>query len=202
MTKIIVSGGTVFGPFSEAIDAESDLDNLLIGTAAYPKDSCSVVEVSLPQGFEADKYTFVEGTLMRKPDSSDDVLNACLLYVAQTYTDIDKIIFDKVGFRATEYVNAQAAAQAYKDAGYTGTVSEYIHGYAQFNPTGIVQTDQWACDQILSQAAALEAVTLSMRNQRFGAQCQLRAATTLAGLETAISAWNQFIKNVRSQLGI
>lgn len=127
---------------------------------------------------------------------------AALAAVAKTYRDVDGIHEAAVGSRATEYADAEIAARAFVAAGYAGTVSDYVAGFALNNPTGIAQTNQWAADQIIARADAFHAAKLALRSQRFARQAEMRAATTDEELATAVSAWDGFIATVRAQLGL
>jgi hypothetical protein len=122
--------------------------------------------------------------------------------IAATYADVDKVYADAVGNRTEEYKDAETDARAYAAAGYTGTVSDYVHDYALHNPTGTTQTDQWAADQIIARADAFAQAKLSMRSQRFTSQATMRVAATQDDLSTAIAAWNNFIASLRTQLGL
>lgn len=122
--------------------------------------------------------------------------------VAKCYPDIDAVYADAVGNRTEEYKDAESDARAYKATGYTGTVSDYVHDFAVDNPTGQVQTDQWAADQIIARADAFASAKLSMRSQRFASQAAMRAATTADDLNTVVAAWNNFIATTRQNLGL
>lgn len=122
--------------------------------------------------------------------------------IAKTYEDVDKVVKDAVGNRTEEYKDAEVAAQAYKAAGYTGTVPADVQCYATHNPTGAVQTGQWAADDILGKATAYAQAKLAMREQRFASQSAMRAATTNAEIDSAVAVWDGFIANVRTQIGI
>jgi hypothetical protein len=122
--------------------------------------------------------------------------------IAKCYTDVDSIYVDAVGNRTEEYKDAEVEARAFAAAGYTGTASDYVHGYTLHNPTGEVQTDQWAANQIIQRADAFANAKLAMRNQRFASQSAMRAATTPAELTSAVDVWSNFISNLRTQLGI
>lgn len=122
--------------------------------------------------------------------------------LSAAYSDVDKVTFDAVGNRVEEYKAAETAARAYADAGYTGTVDEYVSSYALHNPTGAEQTNQWAADQIVARADSFRAAQKSMRAQRFESQAAIRAATTPDELEAAVNTWDAFIASTRSQLGL
>lgn len=122
--------------------------------------------------------------------------------VAKCYPDIDAVYADAVGNRTEEYKDAESDARAFKAAGYTGIVSDYVHDFALHNPTGTAQTDQWAADQIIARADAFNSAKLSMRSQRFASQAAMRAAATADDLNTAVSAWNNFIATTRQNLSL
>jgi hypothetical protein len=122
--------------------------------------------------------------------------------IAKTYPDVDAVYDAAVGSRTEEYKDAEADARAFAAAGYTGGVSEYVSDYALHNPTLLVQTNQWAADQIIARADAFAAAKLLMRSTRFARQADMRAATTQAGLNAAVAAWGSFISSTRSALGL
>lgn len=122
--------------------------------------------------------------------------------VAKCYPDIDAIYTDAVGNRTEEYRDAESDARSFKAGGYVGVASDYVHDFALKNPTGAVQTDQWAADQIIARADAFASAKLSMRSQRFASQAAMRAAATDAELDAAVSDWNSFIATTRQNLGL
>ena len=74
---------------------------------------------------------------------------------------------------AQEYVQREAQAQAYKDAGYTGTVPARVAGFA--TPAGMAA--QAATDLILSQAAQLRGALDELSDLRMQKYSVTRAAT-------------------------
>lgn len=122
--------------------------------------------------------------------------------IAATYLDVDAVYVAAIGQRQSEYTDAETAARAYAAAGYAGTPSAYVTGFAANNPTGIAQTNRWSADQIIARADAFVTAKLAMRNTRFLRQADMRAATTEAALSTAIANWNGFIAALRAQLGL
>lgn len=109
--------------------------------------------------------------------------------IAKTYSDVDAIYAMAIGNRAEEYKQAEADARAYAAAGYTGTPTAYVSGWAAAK--GL--TSQQSADAIIARADALVAAKLSLRNQRFTSQAAMSAATTRAELDTAVAAWNAFV---------
>jgi hypothetical protein len=116
--------------------------------------------------------------------------------IEKTYTDVDGIYALAVGNRAEEYKQAEADARAFKSAGYSGTPSEYISGWATVK--GL--TNQQSADAIIARADALATTKLSMRNQRFTSQAAMLAAKTQAKLDTAIAEWDTFIVTIKAAL--
>jgi hypothetical protein len=122
--------------------------------------------------------------------------------IAKTYADVDKVHFDAVGNRATEYQEAEAAARAFAAGGFQGEADDDVHSYAIDNTTGEVQTDQWAAENIIARADAFRAAQKAMRNTRFKRQAEMRAAATPEELMAVVAAWDGFIAGLRAQLGL
>lgn len=122
--------------------------------------------------------------------------------IAKTYRDVDAVYDAAVGRRTTEYQKAEEDARAYREAGYIGDVSTRISKYAEKNPTGQPQTNQWAADQIIARADAFHEAEDSMRDVRFDCQAAMRAATSAEELATAVAAWNTFVAEMRQTLGL
>lgn len=122
--------------------------------------------------------------------------------IAKTYIDVDSVYDAAVGRRTTEYARAEEAARAFQSPDFTGPVSGYISGHAASNPTGQVQTNEWAAQQIVERADAFKWAELQMRNVRFARQADMRAATTPAELSAAVASWENFIAWLRSLLGV
>ncbi len=122
--------------------------------------------------------------------------------IARTYLDVDRVHVDAVGSRTTEYQEAETAARAYVATGNHGVADSDVHSFALHNPTGQVQTDQWAAEQIIARADAFRGAQKAMRNQRFQRQAEMRAAATAEELQAVEALWSQFITNLRAQLGL
>lgn len=71
-----------------------------------------------------------------------------------------------------EYREAEAAAKAYKDAGYTGIVPVAVQCWA--DATG--QTAAWAADDILAAGQQLRDVLASIRAKRLAGKAAVDAA--------------------------
>jgi hypothetical protein len=121
--------------------------------------------------------------------------------IAQTYVDVDAVYAAAVGNRTPEYTEAEAAARAYLAVDpKPAVVSEFITDHAQDNPTGDVQTNDWAAQQIVEKADVLKWAVRQMRKVRFARQADMRAAATPQELAVAVQAWNDFITWLRSTL--
>ena len=112
--------------------------------------------------------------------------------------DVDVIYGAVLGNRAEEYRIAKEEAQAYKDAGYTGTVPASVSGYV----TAKGWTATQATDDILATAAAWLAAKDAIRAARLLRKEQVRIATTQADINTAMAAWQAFVVYIKGQLGI
>jgi hypothetical protein len=122
--------------------------------------------------------------------------------ITKTYADVDKVHFDAVGNRATEYQDAERAARAFAADSFQGEADDDVHSYALDNTTGEVQTDQWAAESIIARADAFRAAQKAMRNARFKRQSEMRAAATPEELMAVAAAWDGFIAGLRAQLGL
>ncbi|HEY0063156.1 MAG TPA: hypothetical protein VGC21_13625 [Telluria sp.] len=122
--------------------------------------------------------------------------------IAKTYKDVDAIYDDAIGRRATEYKEAEEVARAFAVAGFAGPVSAYVSSYALYNPTGVVQTNRWAAEQIIARADAFLMAQSAMRATRFAKQAQMQAADNEDDLVAAAAAWDEFIAVLRGQLGL
>lgn len=122
--------------------------------------------------------------------------------VARCYVDTDAVTTDAVGNRIEEYRQAEEDARAFVAAGYQGDTTPYVSSYAQFNPTGKVQTNQWAAESIITNADAYRTAQTEMRAKRFEYQARMRAAATPAQLAADVDVWNKFIADTRSALGV
>lgn len=130
-----------------------------------------------------------------------DILRAQAL--VKTYHDVDAVYVAAVGNRTTEYARAEEAARAFLAADPKPTpVSDYITGHALNNPTGLLQSEAWAAQQIVERADAFKWAELQMRNVRFARQADMRAAATHDELCAAVTEWEGFIAWMRNILGL
>ena len=119
--------------------------------------------------------------------------------LAKINSDDNRIYADVIGNKATEYTAAEIAAQEYKDAGYIGAVPELVQAWADAKLTW---TARQATDDILAQAAAWRQAASLIRRCRLKAKEDVKRATTVAEVESAMLIWNTFVKNIRTQLGV
>lgn len=118
---------------------------------------------------------------------------------AELCTQIDNAvsaIYTRYTRFSDEYTLRLSQAQAYKDAGYKGTVPDQVAAYA--TPAGV--TAQAAADLIIAQAAALSAAIAQLGVLRMR-KYEVKAAATLADAEAiatsvlaAISAVSDALK--------
>lgn len=118
--------------------------------------------------------------------------------VRQIDADADAIYTAALGSRATEYAEAEAQAQAFKDAGYAGAAPAYVQAWADAKG----QTAQWAADDILATAAAWRAAQTAIRANRLARKEAARNAADVAALATVTTAWQAFVVAIKAQLGV
>lgn len=135
-------------------------------------------------------------TLPADPQPSLAGLAATLM--AKIDADVDAVYATVIGQRAVEYQEAEADAQAYKDAGYTGTVPPSVASWV----TASGMTATAAANDILATAAAWRTAALNMRAARLGHKAQARSATTQQGLDGVAASWRATINAIRAALGL
>lgn len=118
--------------------------------------------------------------------------------IRQIDADADAIYTAALGNRATEYAEAEAQAQAFKDAGYAGAAPAYVQAWS--DATG--KTAQWAADDILATAAAWRAAQTSIRVNRLARKEAARKAAGVAALAPVTAAWQAFVVAIKAQLGL
>jgi len=112
--------------------------------------------------------------------------------------DTDAIYQAAIGNRGPEYTEAEAAANAYKDAGYTGEVPSAVQSWA----TAKGWTAQQAADDILAAAERLNTAKLTIRAERLLRKEQVRAATDAGAVKAVMAQWAGFVTAIRGQLGL
>ena len=112
--------------------------------------------------------------------------------------EVDAIYQAALGNRGPEYTGAELAAQAYADAGYTGTVPADVQSWA----TAKGWTATAAANDILTEAAKLRTAKSAIRAARLLRKEQVRAAADGGQVTAAMVAWAGFAAAVRQQLGV
>lgn len=112
----------------------------------------------------------------------------------QVDADADAIVRDVVGGRAEEYRQAEAEAQAFEAAGFTGEVPGMVAVWAQASG----MTAQAAAQDILAQSAAWRGALLAIRQARLTAKAVVRSGD----VNGALATWGAFVVAIRLQLGV
>lgn len=112
--------------------------------------------------------------------------------------EVDAIYLAAMGNRGPEYTDAEQAAQAYADAGYTGTVPADVQSWASAKGWTATQ----AANDILAAAGQLRAAKSAIRAARLLRKEQIKAATDGAAVATSMTAWASFAAAIRTQLGV
>lgn len=177
---------------------QTDQGNLLWVTPPVPAFAgnpipTDLIATAVPGGFHRPKWSgtaWVEGGSALAP-----TVPACLL---QIDNDTDAIYGAVLGNRAEEYTLAATEAQAYKTAGYMGTVPGSVQSWA----TAKSWTATQATDDIVLTAARWTAAQAAIRAERLLRKEQARTATNAAGITAAMTAWAGFVAYMRGQLAI
>lgn len=112
--------------------------------------------------------------------------------------EVDGIYQRVIGNRQPEYSEAEKQAQAYKDAGYTGTVPGYVASWV----TASGKTATQAADDILVQALTWRAAAGAMRAARLGHKVMSRTAADQAALDAVKASWATSIGQIRAALDL
>ena len=108
-----------------------------------------------------------------------------------------RVVGDPV--RVFEYQWAESEANAFKAAGYAGTVPVSVSTWA----TAKGWTAQQACDDILAAAVTFRSVMAAIRNTRLIGKEQIRAAENdEVAAETAYQTAMQTFAAIRQQVGM
>ena len=190
------------------VHAGNDLvltDTCLTGTEwrsdRFSTANAKLVEADLPPNWRGGEWTYVQGVWAAadpiahaaKVQAALDAARAAL--IRQIDAEADAITRAKQGDRALEYLLAEEEAQAYKDAGYTGTVPDSVTSWA--TPNG--KSAQWAADDILATAVAWRAAQSSIRAARLA--CKI-SASTATNLEPIVAQWAGFVLAIKTTLQI
>ena len=149
------------------------------------------IEADVEIGWLWDGETF-------SPPPAPDIEASKTQAIARVDADVDTIYAAVVGNRGLEYEAAEREATAYAAAGYTGTAGPMVKSWAIAKDW----SDEEAADDILAQAANWRGVMAAIRTQRLASKEAIRSAINRSEFDAALSAWNSFVAQVRSNLGI
>jgi hypothetical protein len=99
--------------------------------------------------------------------------------------------------RLAEYKQAKADADAFKAAGYAGTVPDTIACWSEAK----AWTNQQACDDILTTAASWEMALAAIRRQRLIGKANVNAAADATTANTAADAAMAIIQSIPAGAG-
>lgn len=105
-----------------------------------------------------------------------------------------KVVGDPI--RVKEYEVSQQEAQAYKDAGYAGTVPQSVKSWAEAKEW----TAQQAADDILAASARWYAALYGIRDARLKAKENIRNAGTWSVVESTFSAYEAAIARIMQEV--
>ena len=143
-----------------------------------------------------------DGTqIIKREDSSESFLNVQKGSLVQINNDDNKIYADVVGNKTTEYLDAAVEAKAFKAANYPVGVDD-DYGLVKSWATAKQWTMTQAADDILAQELAWKGVAKLIRQYRLKAKEDVKRATTLSEIVSAMIIWSGFVKSIRIQLGV
>jgi len=193
--KILIQGSNILavGSLTETADAITSDD------AVYPKHvipNWQIVDATLPDDYTPGKYTFNAGvfTLKLIPVTAE----ARDAFILKIDTDVDALIRKVIGERTSEYELAEKEANAYKAAGYTGTVPGSVSAWA----TAKSWKPKVAADSIIATAAAWRSAQASMRATRLLSKEQARVAVDVTALDAIKVQWDEFMVALKLQLNV
>lgn len=137
-------------------------------------------------------------TAISAPLAQANLAASKLAQIAKIDADVDYIYQQVIGNRAQEYAQAEAEAKSYIQAGYTGTVPDFVQAWA----TAKGWTATQAADDIAATALAWRTAAKAMRANRLLSKEQARSAATEAQFSTAVAQWAGFFAAIKTQLGV
>jgi hypothetical protein len=137
-------------------------------------------------------------TLEDLPPPETSLADLKVSLAAQIDMEVDSVYARAIGNRQFEYTQAEEQAQAYKDAGYTGTVPGFVASWVAASGLGA----QAAADSILATAAAWRNAAGAMRAARLGHKAQAQLAASDAALSAVRASWSTTITQIRAALGL
>lgn len=119
-------------------------------------------------------------------------------FLSKINSDDNRIYQDTVGNKSTEYETAEKAATAFKNNNFEGTAPEEVQSWADAR----MWTARQATEDILRQAAEWRYIANVIRRNRLKAKEDVKRASNVQEVETAMDVWNIFVNSIRNQLGI
>jgi hypothetical protein len=153
----------------------------------------TAIEVAEDFALESGKWQYVSGVWQAVTPTLAQNSAALVLKIR---TDASKIIGDAIGNFGNEYALAKTEADAFKAAGYLGTVPASVVSWAA--PKG--WTAQQACDDILATAANFLTAQNAIRANRLARAEAAKVCTTQAQIDTIAAQWDGFAVAIRAQL--
>lgn len=158
-----------------------------------------------------DDWALAPGEIAFDHEATDDELNAAFPQRAGAIlpglkanaiksidADVDAIYAAVIGNRQSEYDAAETDTNAYKAAGYTGTVPASVQAWA----TAKKQTAKWAADDILATSGNWRAAQADIRANRLARKEDVRNAADPAAVSAVLNTWSDYVKQTRTSLGI
>jgi hypothetical protein len=139
--------------------------------------------------------------IIKREDPSKSFLNVQKESLVQINNDDNKIYADVVGNKTTEYLDAAVEAKAFKAANYPAGVDD-DYGLVKAWATAKQWTMRQAADDIIAQEIAWKSAAKLIRQYRLKAKEDVKRATTLTEIATAMTIWNGFVSTIRAQLGV
>ena len=127
-----------------------------------------------------------------------DLVSGIKSAILKIDTETDSIYGSVLGNRAEEYTLAADSADAFKAAGYTGTVPSSVQSWA----TAKKWTPKQATDDILSTRDSWVTAQEAIRASRLLRKEQIKSATNEADINKALSGWYVFVALIKTQLNI
>lgn len=187
--------------------------NASVPSELFPPDGYAAVTPSAPPAYNTVTQTFTEAPpalvggawtqqwLISSLPQEQAAANLATLKTNSVLSidrEVDAIYLSALGNRGPEYTDAEQAAQAYADAGYTGTVPDAVQSWA----TAKGWTATQAANDILAAAGQLRAAKSAIRAARLLRKEQVRAAADGAAVATAMAQWTGFVTAIKAQLGL
>lgn len=145
------------------------------------------------QGWQIENYT--------SEQIASQLVERRVASLVQINNDDNKIYADVIGNKTTEYLDAAVEAKAFKAAGYpTGVDNDY--GLVKSWATAKQWTMTQAADDIITQELAWKGAAKLIRQYRLKAKEDVKRATTLSEIVSAMIIWSGFVKSIRIQLGV